>query len=264
MIKRSGFVCTLLLILLQVLLLAGLSEPAGAQKASEPAAGSEVVKEMSAEKVGIDASELLARINATAEDAQGYLDEMKAASEEDRLVIQLQITFLQQRIMDDVHQLSDALLEQEKKGKQPELRRQVETLLSRIPPRLWFHINRLRGEIDAVRARRTKAPAEERPAIENEVVKLTTRLDRMYEMSLAHVEKMAKVGLDTKKERDELTQLLVERADELSGRIALATDRIADLKALRKEISDDADVPKLLVSACLLYTSDAADDTSEV
>ena len=67
-------------------------------------------------------------------------------------------------------------------------------------------------------------------------------------MSLAHVEKMAQVGLETKKERGKLIQLLAERADELSGRIALATARIADLEALRQEIPDDADVPKLLVA----------------
>jgi small conductance mechanosensitive channel len=141
------------------------------------------------------------------------------------------------------------LLEQEKKGKQPELRREVEALLSSVPPSLWSYINRLRDEIDTVRASRTKATAKERPAIENKVARLTKRLDRMYEMSLAHVEKMAQVGLETKKVRGELILLLAERAKELSGRIALATGRIADLEALRKEIPDDTDVSKLLVAS---------------
>jgi small conductance mechanosensitive channel len=249
MIVRSVIISLGLFILLLGPLFTGFYDQAIAQKTSETVSGNNVVKELAAEKVGIDASELLARINEAVEDAQRYINEMKAASEEDRLVIQLQIYLLQQRILDDVHQLSDALLEQEKKGKQPELRRQVEAVLSRVLPSLWFHINRLRGEIDTVRVSRTKAPAKERPAIENEVATLTTRLDRIFEMSLAHVERMAQVGLETKKERGELIQLLAERADELSGRIALATDRIADLEALRKEIPDDADVPKLLVAA---------------
>ncbi len=248
MMVRSVIISLGLFILLLGPLFTGFYDQAIAQKTSETVSGNSVVKELAAEKVGIDASELLARINEAVEDGQRYINEMKAASEEDRLVIQLQIYLLQQRILDDVHQLSDALLEQEKKGKQPELRRQVEAALSRVLPGLWFHINRLRGEIDTVRVSRTKAPAKERPAIENEVATLTTRLDRMYEMSLAHVEKMAQVGLETKKERGELIQLLAERADELSGRIALATDRIADLEALRKEIPDDADVSKLLVA----------------
>jgi small conductance mechanosensitive channel len=249
MIVRSVINSLGLFILLLGPLFTGFYDQAIAQKTSETVSGNNVVKELAAEKVGIDASELLARIKEAVEDAQRYKNEMKAASEEDRLVIQLQIYLLQQRILDDAHQLSDALLEQEKKGKQPELRRQVEAVLSRVLPSLWFHINRLRGEIDTVRVSRTKAPAKERPAIENEFAKLATRLDRMYEMSLAHVEKMAQVGLETKKGRGELIQLLAERADELFGRIALATDRIADLEALRKEIPDDADVPKLLVAA---------------
>ena len=249
MIVRRVIISLGLYILLLGPLFTGFYDQAIAQKTSETVSGNSAVKELAPEKVGIDASELLARINQTVEDAQRYKNEMKAASEEDRLVIRLQIFLLQRRILDDAHQLSDAFLEQKKKGKQPELRRQVEAVLSRVLPSLWFHINRLRGEIDTVRASRTKAPAEERPAIENEVAMLTTRLDRVYEMSLAHVEKMAQVGLETKKERGELIQLLTERADELSGRIALATVRIADLEALRDEIPDDADVAKLLVAA---------------
>jgi small conductance mechanosensitive channel len=220
-----------------------------AQKTSETVSGNNVVNELAAEKVGIDANELLVRINADAENFQRYKNEMKAASEEDRLVKQLQIFLVQQRILENVLQLSDGLLEQEKKGKQPELRREVEALLSRVPASLWFHINRLRDEIDTVRGSRTKASAKERPAIEIKVAKLNTQLDRMYEMSLAHIEKMAQVGLETKKVREELIQSLAERAEELSGRIELANGRVADLEALREQIPDDTDVSKLLVAS---------------
>jgi small conductance mechanosensitive channel len=220
-----------------------------AQKTSETVSGNNVVNELAAEKVGIDANELLVRINADAEDLQSYKNEMKATSEEDRLVKQLQFFLVQQRILENVQQLSDALLEQEKKGKQPELRREVEALLSRLSASLWFHINRIRDEIDTVRGSRTKASAKERPAIEIKVAKLTTRLDRMYEMSLAHIEKMKQLGLETKKVREELIQSLAERAEELSGRIALGTDRIADLEALLEQIPDETDVSKLLVAS---------------
>ena len=258
MIGRSVIISIGLFILLLGPLLTGFSDQAIAQKTSETVSNNGVVKELAAEKVGKDASELLASINAATEDAQRYINAMKVASEEDRLVMQLQIFLLQQRIMDDVHQLPDALLELEKKGKQPELRRQVEAVLARATPRLWFHIDRLRGEIDAVRARRIKAPVEERPAIENEVVKLTARLDRMYEMSLSHIEKIEEVGMGTRKARANLTRLMAERADELSGRIALAIDRIDDLEARRKEIPDDADAAKLLIAAAKSLDTNAA------
>ncbi|MBW2266770.1 MAG: hypothetical protein JRF28_11545, partial [Deltaproteobacteria bacterium] len=96
---------------------------------------------------------------------------------------------------------------------------------------------------------RIKAPVEERLDIEDEVIKFTARLDRMYEMSLPHIEDMEQVGMDTSKARANLTKLLADRADELSGRILLAIDRIDDLEARRKEIPDDADVAKLLIAA---------------
>ncbi|MBW2266771.1 MAG: hypothetical protein JRF28_11550 [Deltaproteobacteria bacterium] len=151
----------ILFVAMFILLLGPLSnwfyDQAIAQEASETVSDNGVVKELAAEKVGKDASELLARINAAVEDGQRHINAMKAASDEDRLVMQLQISSLQQRIMDDVHELTGALLEREKKAKQPVLRRQVEAVLARIMPRLWFLINRLHGEIDAVRARRIKA-----------------------------------------------------------------------------------------------------------
>ena len=249
MIIRSVMVSLGLYSLFLVPLFTEPFDQAIAQKTSETASANDAVKEMAAQKVGADANELLLRINAGVEDLQRYTDEIKSASEEDRLVIKLQIFLAQQRFLEDLQLLSDALLEQEKKDKQPELRRQVEALLSRVPPDLWFHINRLRDEIDTVRGSRSKASAKERPAIEIKVAKLTTRLDRMYEMSLAHVEKLAQVGLETKKVRGELIQSLTDRAEELSGRITLATGRIADLEALREKLPNDTDVFKLLVAS---------------
>ncbi|KPJ76379.1 MAG: hypothetical protein AMJ54_12000 [Deltaproteobacteria bacterium SG8_13] len=177
------------------------------------------------------------------------MDAMKEASAEDRLVIQLQLFKFQQRILDDMHRLADALLELEKKGEQPELRRQVEEVLFMVPPRLWVEINRLSREVDAARARRTKAPAEQWPALENQITKLTARLDRMYEIGAAHVAKMTQLGMDVKKEQAKLTDLLEDRADELSARIAFAIERIADLELLIKEVPDDTDIPKRLTAA---------------
>jgi small conductance mechanosensitive channel len=220
-----------------------------AQKTSDTVSNTDVVKELAAEIVGLDASELLARINTDLDAGQRYSDAMETASDEDRLVIQLQTFLFQQRILDHVHQLTDALLEREETDREPELRRQVEVALARIVPRLWFHINRLSGEIDAVRARRIKAPVKERLDIEDEVVKLTARLDRLYEMSLSHIEKMNQVGIDTSEARANLTRLVAERAENLSGRIALAIDRIDDLEAQREEIPDDADIARLLNAA---------------
>jgi hypothetical protein len=187
MFKRSVIIFIGLFIFLLGPLYTGSCEQAIAQKTLETAVNNDVVKELASEKVGVDASELLEHINATVKDGKRYINTMKTASDEDLLVLQLQFFSLQQRMINDVHKLTDAMLDQEKKGKQPELCREVEAMLTRITPSLWIHINRLRGEVDAVRARRIKAPVKERLAIENEVLKLTARLDKMYEMSLSHI-----------------------------------------------------------------------------
>ncbi|MCD6273842.1 MAG: mechanosensitive ion channel family protein [Deltaproteobacteria bacterium] len=258
MFKRSVIISMGLFIFLLGPMYTGSYEQAIAQKTLETPVNNDVMKELASEKVGVDASELLEHINATVKDGKRYINTMKTASDEDLLVLQLQFFSLQQRMINDVHKLTDAMLDQEKKGKQPELRREVEAVLTRITPSLWIHINRLRGEVDAVRARRIKAPVKERLAIENEVLKLTARLDKMYEMSLSHIEKMDQAGMDTGRARANLTKLLAERADELYGRIALAIDRFDDLETRRKEIPDDADVTMLLIAAAKSLNTNTA------
>jgi small conductance mechanosensitive channel len=239
---------TVLVILLETLLLTGYCSQAVAQNASETGSDNGVVSELPPDQVGERANELLSRINGAVEAVERYERALAGANGEDRLVLQLQMFSLRKRILDDIHQLADELLQMEKAGQQPELRKQVVSIFPRVTPLLWFHIQRLRGEIDAVRARRLEAAAEERSAIEDEVTKFTTRLDAMYEMSLAHIRKMEQVGMDIKKARADFTKMLTDRADELSGRLELALDRIDDLEARRKEIPDDANVAKLLIA----------------
>ena len=95
MIGRNIIITIGLFILILVPLSTGSYHQAIAQQTSEKVSGGGVVKELDAEKVGKDASELIARINAAAENIQRYINATKAASEEDRLVMQLQIFLLQ-------------------------------------------------------------------------------------------------------------------------------------------------------------------------
>jgi small conductance mechanosensitive channel len=219
-----------------------------AQKPAEAADDNEVVAELPPEKVGEKANELLTRINENAGKIERYKSAMAEASVEDRLVFQLQGLLLQNRVLSDTHKLADALLVMEKTGKQPELRKQVESILPLLTSRLWFYINHLRGRIDTIRERRVKATADERYTIENEIAKITVRLDDVYEMSVAHINKMELIGMDTKKARTDLAKLLTNRGEELLGRIALAVERIGQLEAQLLDISDDVDATKLLAA----------------
>ena len=117
--------------------------------------------------------------------------------------------------------------------------------LSRIP----LYVDRLRNEIDQLRASRLEASATERYTIEAKVAKYTTQLDEVIDIYFRHVQKMKQVGMDVEKARKDLARLLYDRVDRLSGRIALSLARIDSLEERRKEIPDDTDAAKLLVAS---------------
>ena len=238
---------TMLVILLEMFITAGYHSLAMAQKDSRPDQGSASIKKLPQELVGERASKLLAGINDNIKSGVRYQDEMKDASKEDRAVLQLQIYLLRKKVMADIHQLADALLELEEKGSQPKLRKEVEDIFTRVTPRLWYHIDRLREKIDTIRARRPEAKTEERPAIEHEVLRYTRRLDTFYGLSFAHIEKMELIGMDVKQVKQTFMQLLIDRAKELSGRLDLAITRIEDLEGQLQESPDDAAIAKDLL-----------------
>jgi small conductance mechanosensitive channel len=229
-----------------------------AQTVSQEDAGEEVLGEMSAEKVGDRAAELLARIQAAVEQADVYREKMAVASPEDSIVLRMQFTELRLRVMDDVHELADALVEQEKEGPQAELRGKVDEAYLQVMPQIWEFIENYRQEIDIFRARRLTTPPEGRSELEDQVTKITGRLNAFYELGQTHLAKMDELGLDTTEEKDYFSAALLDRADELSGRLALDMERIGDLEARAKETADDANVILLAVAAQKSLDNNAA------
>ncbi len=250
MTVRRLIIAAVTVFLLGTLFTAGFYSLAVAKNKSDTASSfNKNVSELPHEMVGKRVNELLARINDMIASGKRYEGRIEGASAEDRLVLEMQIYKLRIRIVDDIHQLADALLELEKAGPEPELRGQVEEVFPIVTQRFWFHIDRLRGEIDKIRARRIEAKTEERSAIENEVAYFTRHLNTFYEISLAHITKMKQIGMDVKKRREIFIRLLYDRVDELSGRLELALDRIDELETRRKETPDDTNVAKLLIAA---------------
>ena len=243
-------IATVTVFLLGTLFTAGFHSLAVAKNKSDTASSfKQNVSELPPEMVGKRVNELLSRINDMIASGKRYEGRIKGASAEDRLVLQMQIYKLRIRIVGDIHQLADALLELEKAGPEPELRGQVDDVFTHVTQRLWFHIDRLRGEIDKIRARRIEAKTEERSAIENEVAYFTRHLNTFYEIGLAHITKMKQVGMDFKETQEKFIGVLYDRVDELSGRLELALGRIDELEIRLKETPDDTNVVKLLIAA---------------
>ncbi len=220
-----------------------------AQTAPDKPLNGPIVKALPEDAMDPEANALLSGINDIADRIQRYFDAYKSASAEDRLVFDLQIWALQQKAVAQIQKLTDHLVSLEKKTAQPALRKQVQSILAKITPRFVTSIEKTGKDIDNARARRTDTSPEDRPALEDEVRKLTIRLDQLYKMSLANLERMDAVGLNTKIQRSKLMASLTDRVAELSGRIALATERIARLEILKKDVPDDANISKLYVAA---------------
>lgn len=208
-----------------------------------------LLESVSADSVGDRAAQLVARIKNRIDRSDDFLQKLAAASVEDSLVLELQIAKLQVQVMADIHELVDILVELEQKGPQEQLRIEVEETLAFATPLIWRHINSLRQQIDAARSRRHSTAAVDRPTLEDRIAKLTERLNAAYEIGRTQIEKLEKLGLDASYARTTYTKLLADRADELSGRIDLALERIDELSARLSDMPDNTALAVLLVAA---------------
>ena len=187
---RKVTILMVMLILLEWMPSVVYSVFAEEQKASEPLDDSKFASELPPEIVSERVGELILRIKKKVQDGRRYKNGLLKTNTEDRLVLESQLSSLHKSIMNDIHLLSDTLMELEKEGKQPELRKQVEDLFIYIVPQLWSIIDRLRDEVDSARAGRPKAAVEELSAIEDEVRKFSMRLNTFYEMSFGQEDKV--------------------------------------------------------------------------
>jgi small conductance mechanosensitive channel len=245
--NRDNLIMARLAIILAILLTATVSNTqATSQQSSDIPFDKRPLKELTTDQIGNFADELLRKIRLQTDTAKRYVNQMKTASEEDRLVLDLQLFSVQRETAKDFPQLIDVLLKLEQKKPQPELRTQVEKLIEFILPRFQLNINRARGEIDSIRALRPNSKAEQHYNIELKVAKYTERLDIVFGENLRVLKIMKQMGMNTEQAQSELVKSLYERANELSGRIALSLLRIENLKVQRKEFPNDADTAKLL------------------
>jgi len=215
----------------------------------DPEAAVDAIATATVEDVGERGAEVLGRLDVVLKDGARYGDMLAAASAEDSLVLRLQLARAQDRFMDVLGELAEVLSIAENEETQQELRDRGEMVFVTVTHRIWELIRELREEIDGIRAGRTDTPPADRPAQEDDLALLTGRLDRFYAYGWTHIEKMESFGLETASARDTLAVLLTERADELSGRLDLASLRISELGARLKDQPGESDLTVLLIAA---------------
>jgi len=240
------------------LLLVQFAPEVPAQTVSEETVAEDVLGKLPAEQVGDRAAKLLTDIHNAVAQLERYREKMASSSSEDSIVLRNQIYLLQVRVGEDLHELADAVIQLETEGAQPELRSRVEETYIVVTPGVWEHIARLRGEVDQFRALRLSTPVEERSALEDQVAKISERLNAFYEFGRAHLDKMNELGIETAPDSAYFSESLLERADELSGRMILDLERIGDLESRASDTPGDASVPILLVAATKSLDNNAA------
>jgi small conductance mechanosensitive channel len=233
--------------------------------AAVPAAGEDLPKSdakgplstATPERVGERASAAMTSISDNLAAYKRYQERMTGASDEDSLVLRLQMEGCRDALIDALRELAAAAPTPAETAGNPELEKRIAVIYSRVTPRIWERVAELRREIDDLRARRTTTPAAQRLVLEDRIARANDRLDIFYKFGIEHLAALTRFGLDAGPDRETYARLLNERADELSGRLDLDLVRMDELKGALKENPGDADSKLTLAANKLALDSDA-------
>jgi small conductance mechanosensitive channel len=211
----------------------------------QKSAADEVLAEVNPEQVGEQAAKLLTQLETIIGESRVYSERLVVASSEDSLVLQLQIDARQDRFMETLQQIAEITNQEDETGDNAQLLDRTRIVFSDVTPQIWELISETRTKIDRLRSQRQGTAAADISVLEDNLRRLTIRLDRFFEFGLVHIQELESLGLDAGADRIIFNDLLASRADELSGRIELALLRITELKARLQETPDNTDLNAL-------------------
>jgi small conductance mechanosensitive channel len=217
-----------------------MAAPIGAQEVSMSDQLHQIVAEARPEKVGESAFRLFNQLDKAIADAQRYSQSLEVASAEDSLVLQLQFQKAQERFIVTMGELRGLAVNRDES---PELSQSLTRIHEVLTPYLWGRIEAERAEISDKRANRTGAAPGDLAILEYRIAEASDRLLIMLNFTGEHLLAMKQLGSDPERERKQFHALLVDLADELSGRMELAQLRATKLNLLIKEKPDDTDLP---------------------
>ncbi len=190
----------------------------------------ELLEGVDVDSIGDHAAGLVSRVRAEIDLSHELQTRLAGAGREDSLVLGLRFAKLRLRLIGEIHELADILVDLEKKHPREQLRAEVEITFEYVTPLLWEYIERRSNQIDVARNRRHSTDVQDRPALEDEIVILTRYIDEAFGISLVHVEKLEKLEMESSEARETLAGILADRAADLSGRIDLALERVEPLR----------------------------------
>jgi small conductance mechanosensitive channel len=208
----------------------------------------EAIETATDQNVGEDAAKIMDSLDTAIQADRRFKEGLSGSSKEDSLVLQLQMENNLDHFMKTMGDLGGVLIQAKDDPARQELVDRGKAIYVAVTPRIWEMIGELRTEIDENRALRTGLSPSERVALEDVLITLTRRLDSYYSYGWSHLQAMESIGLESSAAKDALGTLLNERADEVSGRLDLASVRIRNLGDRLKNQAGDTDLTLLMVA----------------
>ncbi len=168
-----------------------------------------------------EAQQLLKKIAATIKQAQELMKQQSQTSGDDYSAYGRRITQRQLQILNDLNELCNNVIAQEKKQLDVSAtRKATEDYLLRVGKAIMEYIDRVEESKQATKNSRLALTENER---QNHL-----GLDVLYKALLELIKSKEKLGMDADQEREFLKRMLTSRAERLAGRIELNSDKEAE------------------------------------
>lgn len=179
-----------------------------------------------------ESAKLVEQLDAVAVEAAALREAIREATGEDRAVAERQLAEKRLAYLELTGQLVDNLQAQEEAGLDASGERaQIEARLGDLSGQIAGLIERDTDQLAQLRVDREQVEAEGLPAYEQRIARQAAWVDTLYRAEFRRTAWLDEAGIDAAAARAALAERLQERADQLAGRVQVAADEIAALRA---------------------------------
>ena len=227
---------------LLVLIIASAAAITATAQAPDSTAARAALLDANPETVGQQAAELLESIRDHTEDYRAYRARILNASHEDSLVLQLQIDSQVDGLIVELPNLANYYPRDPQTDGERELQGRIEAIYNFVTPDIWVLIDNLRQDVDRQRSLRTETDPAGMGRREVVIAGLLNRLDVLTVFAGDHLGTLDGLGFDVTESRPIYHEILEGRANDLEGRVMLASERITEYNQELKDQAGNGDL----------------------
>ncbi len=247
---------------LLVLIIASAAANTATAQAPDSTAARAAMRDANPETVGEQAAALLASIRDHSADHRAYRARILNASHEDSLVLQLQIDSQVDGFIAELPKLANYYPRDPQTDGERELKGRIDAIYNFVTPDIWALIENLRQDVDRQRSLRSETDPAGRGSLEIVIAGLKNRLDVLSIFGGDHLRTLEDLGFDVTESRPIYHEMLESRANDLEGRIMLASERITEYNQELKDQAGNGDL--VLLQRATRNSLDASTGSMEV